>query len=116
MEEEEQTLSKQTNATYENTDAQRRTAPKEPLGKFNRKTTGMFKPGLFVRKLTLNSDTICSISLFPFSAHQVPSEKNFTLKGKNVLHSGARSSPFSEGSQNNFDRLASPKSVSMNLE
>ena len=48
-------------------------------------------------------------------------EKGSTLKGKNLLPFGSkffhfRVDPFLEGIQNNFDRVASPESVSIPLE
>ena len=55
-----------------------------------------------------------------FSVHQTPSEKGSTLKGKNLLR-GANSFlieliPFLEGSQNDFDRVASLKVCLFPLE
>ena len=50
---------------------------------------------------------------FCFPAHYSPYEKGSTLKGKNLLMRNfiLKIDPFSEGRQNNFDRVASPESV-----
>ena len=62
------------------------------------------------------------------SAHQTSSEKGSAIKGKNLLSRGAfffffffffRNFiiyPFSEGKQNNLERVFSPKSVSIPLK
>ena len=60
-------------------------------------------------------DNICDF-LFAFL-----DTKGSTLKGKNLLRLGANSflfrvDPFSEGRQNNFDRVVSPESVSIYLK
>ena len=58
-------------------------------------------------------------SLFP--VNQVPSEKGSILKGKNLLPVGSKFFPFrkdtfTEGSQQPFERVITPKSVSISLK
>ena len=49
---------------------------------------------------------------FCLPAHQTPSEKGCTLKGKHLL---LRACAFSGWRKNNFDRIASPESVSISF-
>ena len=55
-----------------------------------------------------------------FPAHQVPSEKESALKGKNLFPLLAffplRVDSFLQTSFNNFDKLASPERISVSLE
>ena len=55
-----------------------------------------------------------------FPAHKVSSEKESSLKRKNLILLGANSfifrvDPFSEGCQNNFEKVASLESISIAL-
>ena len=64
-------------------------------------------------------DNFCDFVCFP--SHKAPSEKRCTLKGKNLLPMGANSfllgyTSFQKGSNNNFDRVVFPASVSIPLK